>query len=238
MKTAEKDFYSKKFAKDFHSRYRLKKVVSILKNYHFNRFLDVGCGDGSFSSLLKEFTDEVYGIDISENAVKSANEKSIKAYLVNLDDEDLPFEDNFFDAVFCGEVIEHLYDTDHLLDEIHRVLKPKGLCIITTPNLASWHNRLILLIGFQPYLTEVSLKYNVGKFRAKLDDISGHIRPFTYKSLKELVKLHSFDFEKAFGISIAKDLPFPVNLVEKLLSKRPSLALVVIIIVKSRKDNL
>jgi methionine biosynthesis protein MetW len=217
---------------------RLEKVVFTLKNYHFNRFLDVGCGDGSFSSLLKEFSDEVYGLDISENAVKSANEKSIKAYVVNLDKEDLPFEDNFFDAVFCGEVIEHLYDTDHLLDEIHRVLKPNGFCIITAPNLASWHNRLILLIGFQPYLTEVSLRYNVGKFKAKLDDISGHIRPFTYKSLKELLKLHNFDFQKAFGVSIANDLPFPASLLEKLLSKRPSLALVMILVVKARKENL
>lgn len=221
-----------------HSGHRLEKVISILKNYHFNRLLDIGCGDGSFSVFLKGFTNEVYGVDISEKAVKSANEKTIKAYVVNVDEKDLPFEDNFFDAVFCGEVIEHLFDPDHLLSEIYRVLKPKGFCMITTPNLASWHNRLILLLGFQPYLTEVSLKYNVGKFKVKLNDVSGHIRSFTYKSLKELLKLHNFDFQKAFGVSIAEDLPFPANLLENILSKKASLALVMIIVVKAKKVGL
>jgi len=234
----KKDFYSEKFAKNFYHSHRLEKVISVLKNYHFNRLLDVGCGDGSFSVLLKSFTNEVYGVDISEKAVESANEKITKACVVTVDEEALPFEDNFFDAVFCGEVIEHLYDPDYLLAEIHRVLKPDGLCIITTPNLASWHNRLILLLGFQPYLTEVSLKYNVGKFKAKLNDISGHIRPFTYKSLKELLKLHDFDFKKAFGVSIAESLPLPANLLEKLLSKKASLALFMVIVVKAKKVGL
>ena len=63
-----KSFYHEKFAEKLHPSHRLEKVISVRKNYHFNRLLDVGCGDGSFSALLKGFKNEVYGVDISEKA--------------------------------------------------------------------------------------------------------------------------------------------------------------------------
>jgi len=227
-------FYSQKFAKGLILSDRLEKVLSVFRGHHFNRMLDIGCGDGSFSLLLKNFSDEVYGIDISEDAIRLAREKGIKAYIVDLDGEKLPFENDFFNAVFCGEVIEHLYDPDNLLDEIQRVLVPEGICVITTPNLASWLNRIVLLFGFQPYFTEISLKYNVGKFGAKTQDISGHIRVFTCRSLKELLKLHGFSVEKNIGVNIAKDLPFLIRPIERLFSRKASLASYLVFVAKKQ----
>ena len=230
MQSQKKRFYSQKFGDVLHLSNRVKKALSVLKEHHFARLLDIGCGDGTFSALLKDFSDEVYGVDIAKTAVELARKKGIKCFKVNVDIEVLPFDDCYFDGVFCGEVIEHLYDPDHLLDEIYRVLAPEGICLITTPNLASWYNRILLLLGFQPYFSEVSLKYNVGRVYKKhlvgIDSssaVAGHIRVFTKRSLVELLKLHSFNIEKVYGADMSWLMPFPLNLIEICLSKKASL---------------
>lgn len=106
-------------------RHRYKKILKIFSKCNFERILDVGCSDGSFSILLKEASSakEVYGIETSEARIKSARENGVKVFSKDIDKDDFPFEDEYFDAIFAGEVIEHLFDPDHLLDEMHRMLK-------------------------------------------------------------------------------------------------------------------
>jgi 2-polyprenyl-3-methyl-5-hydroxy-6-metoxy-1,4-benzoquinol methylase len=58
--------------------------------------------------------------------------------------------DSTYDLIIAGEIIEHLIDTDHFAVELHRVLKPGGFLILSTPNLASWYSRLRLLRGRVP----------------------------------------------------------------------------------------
>lgn len=215
-------FYSKKFAKN-NSSQRLVKVEKVFQDHFFKRILDIGCGDGSFSVRLKNYSQEVYGLDIAKQAVKIAQKKGIKAYQLDVENQKLPFKANFFEALYCGEILEHLFNPDYLLDEVHRVLKPGGLLVVTTPNLSWWLNRLVLLFGFQPYLTEVSLKYNLGKFKPDSNQVAGHIRAFTYKALKELLKIHHFEILKILNNDVAKSLPFPVNLLEKGFSFWPNL---------------
>jgi SAM-dependent methyltransferase len=103
--------------------------------------------------------------------------------------------------VFCGELIEHMFDPDHLLKEIKRVLKPRGVCILTTPNLSSWANRIALLLGYQPFYTEVSTKFGVGHlFPFWLN--AGHIRLFTYRAIRDLVKIYDLQVEEIYGVGI------------------------------------
>lgn len=103
---------------------RLKKVIEIFSNHSFERILDVGCGDGNFSVLLKKAcrAKEVYGIEISKRGVELAKQKGVRAFQLDTDKEDFPFENNYFDAVFAGNVIEHFFDPDHFLEEVHRTL--------------------------------------------------------------------------------------------------------------------
>jgi len=146
---------------------RLKKVLRIARKRKARRVLDIGCGDGAISLKLAEVTGskEVFGIDIASTAVQLARQKGIQASHVDLDREDLPFPSDHFDLVFCGELIEHMFDPGRVLKEAHRVLEPGGRLIITTPNLGSWYNRLALLLGFQPWNTSASLEdVTAGKF--------------------------------------------------------------------------
>ena len=223
---------------------RLKKIIRNLSKYNddtVDRLLDVGCGDGDFTMLLKKVLDvkEVYGIDISPKAVEIANKKGFTAVQVDIDAEKFSFEDGYFDIIVCGEVIEHLFDPDHLLDEIYRVLKRKGICLLTTPNLAAWYNRVALLLGYQPYKSAPSLKNEwVGKLFGKEHSGGEHIRHFTTRALKDLIKEHNFRIKYLEGAHANPSFSPGGSLLilklvlklEKIFSKFPSLASDVIII--------
>ena len=181
---------------------RHKKVLDIFSRYRFERILDVGCGDGNFSVLLKEAckAKEVYGIEISEKGVEMARKNGVKCYQLDVDEEDFPFEDNYFDAVTAFEIIEHLFDPDHFLEEVYRVLKPNGIFVLSTPNLASIHNRIALLLGYQPFSVMVSLNNSVGHLGFSAGGAApDHIRFFTLRSLKELLKIHKFEIFEVKG---------------------------------------
>lgn len=208
------------------------KVLKLFSEHRFNRILDVGCGDGNFSLLLKESckAEEAFGIDISKKGVEFARQNGINAFQLDIDETDFPFGDNYFDAIFAGEVIEHLYDPDHMLEECHRILHPDGIFILTTRNLASLYNRVTLLLGYQPFPTSVSLRYNVGRPFEVSDEILGdHIRIFTYRAIRELLNLSKFEIIEVWGTSSVLPnkntfLLYIISLIDRLLSRFPSIS--------------
>ena len=238
--TGEKEFYQGQYGKISSETLppRLIKVRKIFSKYRARRILDIGMGDGGFSVILKEtvHAEGIYGVDISEKAVQIANKKGIKASKANLNINPLPFKDEYFQAIHCGEVIEHLFDPDYLLDELYRVLKKNGILVITSPNLASWHGRIELLLGYQPYAHEVSLRYNVGRIKRRvLEGATGHIRSHTKKSLEELLRIHSFEVLALQGsFESSGFFPFPLNLIDRVFSFSPSFS--DILIATARKE--
>ncbi len=188
--TLKEKFYAKGYYAGLAPEPRFDKVANIFCQLTGDRLLDIGCGDGDITLLLKESSRarEVFGIDIASEAVAVAQGKGIKAYKLDIDEEKLPFEEEYFDLIYCGELIEHLFNPDHLLEEIHRVLRVGGVCVITTPNLAGWPNRFALLLGYQPYPMAVSPSHEgVGKLLVKDSEGQwGHVRVFTAKAFKEL----------------------------------------------------
>jgi len=193
--------------------------------------LDIGRGSGEFLGFLKARmkVEKVVGVDISEKAVREVRTHGLEAYVVDVSRESLPFENDYFDLVFCSEVIEHVFDPDFLLEEIWRVLKSRGHTLVTTPNLACWHNRLVLALGFQPHYTSVSPNYDgVGKClqrpvpHQKEQDGSSHIRLFTLRALEELLALHKYRIDMTKGFT--GTLPKAIRPIDSLFSKIPSLA--------------
>lgn len=238
------DHYGRIPEEGFDNKFR--KVVRTFSQYQCDRILDVGCGDGNFSLVLGKVcrAKEVCGIDISPEGVELARNNGVKALQLDIDEGDFPFEDDYFDAIFCGEVIEHLFDPDHLLDEIQRVLTPEGFCVLTTPNLASWHNRIALLLGFQPHWTSVSTRYNVGKLLpgSNVESPAGHIRIFTARALRGLLKIHGFTILKALGATYGYErllllayerlLLFPAIILDRIFTVFPSLSSAIIVVFK------
>ena len=130
------------------------------------KLLDVGCGKGVFSLGFKRIGYEVYGLDKDGSALKLAKSKSLRVSKINLENQKFPFKNNFFDYVFLRYVISCVQNTNHLLSEIKRVLKPGGLVFILELN---W---------------ESSYKMFYDDFTIKL--------PFTLKSLKGKLMENNF----------------------------------------------
>jgi SAM-dependent methyltransferase len=104
--------------------------------------LDAGCGSGIEAVNLQRLVPglRISGIDVSSVALSAAvarpDRGSALFYQASL--ERLPFGDGVFDYIASHEVIEHVEDPRLVLRELCRVLKPGGICVIATPNGASW----------------------------------------------------------------------------------------------------
>ncbi len=175
--------------------------------------------------------EELELVDINEKSLEVARSRGIRVARCDLNNCILPYGDEYFDLVLMEEVIEHLVNPDNALREAHRVLRHGGLFVVTTPNLAWWVNRIVLMLGYQPYWTEVSTMFNVGKFHRRIDEpLSGHLRLYTFRSLRYLLKLHGFMVIKALGVAYKAGKPFMVYMLDRLSGLRPSLAEVIAIL--------
>jgi len=103
--------------------------------------LDVGCREGYQSKLLEERGYKVTSIDIEK--------KYEKCRIVDVNKK-LPFKDNYFDLIWCSEVIEHLKDPVKSVEEFRRIVKPSGVMIMTTPNSYCFLFRFLSLLGLTP----------------------------------------------------------------------------------------
>ena len=130
-----------------------------------------------------------------------------------------------WDVIFASHFIEHIVNPDFFLDECKRVMQPESVLEIATPNLAAWFNRGLLLFGYQPHFTEVSTRYDVGKFRmGKEEAPGGHLRLFTARALRELLVRHGFTIRRFVGRPIGFSLPQPLKALDQCFSQWPSTA--------------
>src|SRR4051794_18179070 len=126
--------------------------------------VDLGCDDGARTMRYAAAAGatDVHGIEALADRAELARERGVQARPGDLGQR-LPYDDASFDVVVSNQVIEHLFDTDNLIAEALRILRPGGVVVTSTENLASWHNVGSLLLGWQPFsLTNVSSKGNVG----------------------------------------------------------------------------
>lgn len=190
------------------------------------KIIDVGCGMGHFLSCLKDSRnnslDEYHGIDFSADGLKLAKNKGIKTKKVDLNYK-LPYKENYFDFVYCSETIEHINNTDNLVSEIKRVLKPSGLVIFTTPNLASWYNRIFLFLGIHPFFSEISTKdktFGKSIFKKIIPDkwAAGHIRNFTISAFKDLLRANGYKILKSKTFTLM-EIPKIIRVLDRIMSK-------------------
>jgi 2-polyprenyl-3-methyl-5-hydroxy-6-metoxy-1,4-benzoquinol methylase len=191
-----------------------EEIIKSILNANLSGFklLDIGCGDGCFLKhllfQLREKTDinlgnvELVGIDHFPDYQRSFTEKEINFRLGNMFSIDQLYPPDYFDFVICTEVLEHIEATDELIKKIRRVLRRGGILYLTTPNLASYHGRLTLLLGFQPLVTEVSNEnatFGKGFWdilysgRERTGESIHHVRIFTPRALKEFLEFHQLE---------------------------------------------
>lgn len=190
MKNTYKKMYDLRNDVNLLKNPRIKIMEEIITSLRLKnkKILDIGCYDGSLLSMIGG-NNELYGLDASDYSIKESKKRGINVKQFFFDDVDkIPFDDNYFDLIIAGEVIEHIFDTDYFLDEVYRLLKSDGHLLISTPNIASLGRRLMLLLGLAPLID-----ITPNKIDSSGNIISaGHIRYFTFKTLKNFLLEHKF----------------------------------------------
>lgn len=128
----------------------IPEITSIFKEHNVDRVLDLACGSGRHVVHLAREGFEVYGIDISDKGISKAKslleEEGLGANLViGSIYEQLPYKDDFFDAVVCIRALHHgtIDEIREAIDEIERVLKPRGLVYASVRKRISKEMRLL-----------------------------------------------------------------------------------------------
>lgn len=89
--------------------------------------LDLGCGTGHAAQFLAEH--RTVGVDLDAGALLGQERPTVRADLRRV-----PFSDGAFDSVVCLHAVEHVPDPERVVAECHRVLRPGGALVMSTPN--------------------------------------------------------------------------------------------------------
>jgi SAM-dependent methyltransferase len=194
------------------------------------RILDVGCGDGFATGVAaSRLPGHCFaGLDWSAPSLRLARDRGLAVLRAGLDTR-LPIRSASVDVVIMSEVIEHLVDTDTAIEEAHRVLRPGGSLLLSTPNLAAWYNRGLLAIGVQPVFSEVSLRSVFGRPGSQ---VAGHLHMFTKRALVEFLAAYGLQTVSVRGARY-HDVPAALRPLDRLFCRWPSAAS--ILLVEARK---
>lgn len=177
---------------------RVQVALNLVSPRPHGSLLDIGCATGVLTTAFAARAQVAHtsGVDFLDHATPFPFQK------LNLDgSEPLPFADASFDVVTCLETLEHLHDTDRMVREIHRVLRPTGYAIVSVPRLDALLSLGMLAVGFQPPAIECSLQRRYGA-PGSSPRVSGHVSHFTRRALIELLNANHFDLEKMRQASI------------------------------------
>ena len=178
-----------------------------------NVMLEVGCGDGDLLLALRGRYKKCIGLEYSSLRLERARKKlknidftGIKGSVESM--EIIP--SNSIDCIISADTIEHVSDVFAAADEMFRVLRPGGVIIINTPNIAFIKKRLQLLFGKFPSTSQSNEGFG--------DDImydGGHLHYFTFSSLSKLLTRSGFIVQELIGYG---PLGYIHNVYPKLLS--------------------
>ena len=193
-------------------RKRYRRSLAMLNRYGGIRgkhVLDLGSGIGILAIAFQKLGATVVGMDkfIFPQAVdnpykvhefdalasiwKKAGIEVVPGDIL----ERLPFRDESFDVVNCDATIEHLHHSPKgLFAEAHRVLKPGGMVLVTTPNAANLLRRIRFLIGRSPV-------WDVRDYFMDGSNFTGHRREFTAHELTSMLAWSKFSDIRCAGVN-------------------------------------
>jgi SAM-dependent methyltransferase len=177
---------------DKHTKNILNECIDQNENW-----LDVGCGTKPYETIFLKNGAKYTGIDVDV----SGRDATLKMPHLIFDGINIPYPDNYFEGVICTQVLEHVIDEKKIIQEIFRVLKPKGKIVISVPFCYSEHEK--------PYdfrrFTSFGLKHSFEK--------AGFVNLVLYKELSAIQTLATL-----FSVYVSNNLTIPIPILGTLVS--------------------
>jgi len=197
VKKFDEEYFTQRYYRGKEGSYPKKidwgAVLKVFKECGCKRVLDVGCAYGFSVQQGLAMGLDMYGVDISDYAVKRAEKLGLKNRVKRGDVCQLPFESEFFDGVMCIHVLEHIPDFHKALEEINRVLKMGGIFYVALP-----------LVSHKDFYSEPT-----------------HVNGYTAPQWRQFFRQHGFRMKKHFVKvrgNILKHIPFGVSIASKIFT--------------------
>jgi len=181
--------------------------------------LDIGCGHGTDLLNIRsavtstpalrnaDFTLKLHGIENYPPYIRECRSNGIAVRSLDIERDPFMPVGQMFDLVIANQVLEHTKELFWIVSEVTRILKPGGRFIVGVPNLASLHNRLLLLFGLHPTAQQ---------------SMSAHVRTFTRPDLRRFAESGGYlRFLEAKGSNF---YPFPPVISKPLAALFPGMA--------------
>jgi len=173
----------------FIARRGLFKEIYSLSDQISGKVLDVGCGEKPYESLFK--TKEYIGLEYNNTENRAAKKADIF-----YDGKTFPFKSSRFDSVVCNQVLEHVFESDDFLHEIHRILKPNGKLLLTVPFIWDEHEQPVDFARYSSFGLKNLLERNGFKVIIQRKSVSNFAVIFQL--------INSYLFKKVSNIPLLK----------------------------------
>lgn len=192
-----------------YGRHHIRRFLE--KSAPFQSIVDLGAGQGDDLLAAKKFSPEtkLFAVEAYPPYMEVLRGQGIEVFPLNIEKDKFPFEDESIDVIMGNQILEHCKEVWWILHEVSRVLKPGGKFIIGIPNLASLHNRLLLLLGMQPTC---------------IQNNSAHVRGYTKRDMMKLLNSGFDNGYKLKGFGGSNYYPFPPVIAKPLAKIFPSSA--------------
>lgn len=192
-----------------YGRHHIKNFLQASAPYQ--TVLDLGAGHGDDLLLAKKFDPKVklHAFESHPPYIQELQAKGINVFSANIERDLIPFDNESVDVIIMNQILEHVKEVFWILHEVTRVLKVGGSFIVGVPNLASMHNRLLLLAGKQP---------------TSLNNHSAHVRGYTKGDFRNLLNSGFPQGYQLKNFGGSNFYPFPPTLARPLAAALPAMA--------------
>ncbi len=194
-----------------YGRHQIGRFLGIANQSRMNTVLDVGAGWGNDLLLARDHNPscDLHGVEVYPEYQQGLRKKGITVHPVNIEREQFPLADESVDVVIANQILEHVKEVFWVFHETSRVIRPGGHLILGVPNLASLHNRLLLLAGKQPTC---------------IQNHSAHVRGYTKSDLLKFLTVCYPEGYRLIRSGGSNFYPFPPFIAQPLASLFPNLA--------------
>jgi SAM-dependent methyltransferase len=188
----------------------------------FSSILDIGAGMGTDLDLAHKASPSaaLFAVESYAPAIEVLRRKGVEVCAMNVERGKLPFDNEAVDVIMANQVMEHMKEIFWIMHEVSRTLKIGGHLIIGVPNLASLHNRLLLLAGRQP---------------TSIRSRSAHVRGYTRTDVVEFLEVNfpgGYELKEVLGSNF---YPLPPFIAEPMAKVFGSLAVSIFLLIEKKK---